>query len=298
MCRKKRPEWVFFPKDSAAAPEHGRPPHQDRTFMDYKDQVFAELATINRLAARRFANPAVAEEAAFFVVDGLAANDWQRLRGFTGKSSFTTYLASLTYRLLEDFSRRRFGRKRPPLWIRLLGGIHALLFRFLCLDRLPLPEAVEFVAQRQRLPDRREIEAAAWTILEKVGDCRSHQGLEVAFDEADPPMAHQDSAGESLEAEDRTNFLQALFAGVFERDDGGRLARSCAGLIDLPVELSAEERLLLKMCYQDNLSVTMAGEALGLNRDQVHGRLRRLLSRLAEGFRKAGIADELRDLLG
>lgn len=266
--------------------------------MDYKDQVFAELATINRLAARRFTNPAVAEEATLFVIDGLAADDWKRLRGFAGQSSFTTYLASLSYRLLEDFSRRRFGRKRPPLWIRLLGGIHALLFRFLCLDRLQVPEAVEFVAQRQRLPDRMMIEAAAWAILEKVGDCRSHQAMEVAIDEANPPMSDQDSAGERLEAEDRANFLQALFAGVFERDDDGRLVRTCAGLIDLPVELSAEERLLLKMCYQDNLSVTMAGEALGLNRHQVHGRLRRLLARLAEGFRKAGIAEELRDLLG
>lgn len=265
--------------------------------MDYKDKVFAELDMIHRLATRRFSNPVLAEEAVLFALDGLEAGDWQRLREYTGQSSFTTYLASLTYRLFEDFARRRFGRKRPPLWIRTLGGIHALLFRFLCLERLPVSDAVEYVAQRQRLPNHQEIEQAAWTILEKVVDCRSHQALEVAIDEADNAGCHEDSAVERFEAEDQANFLGVLFAGIFDRDGGAQLARSCAGLFDLQIELSAEERLLLKMCYQDNISVTRAGEILGLNRHQVHGRLRRLLARLAEIFATAGIADELRELL-
>ena len=265
--------------------------------MHSKEQVFAELEMINRLASRRFSNPVLAEEAVLFVLDGLEANNWQRLQDYTGQSSFPTYLASLTYRLLEDFSRHRFGRKRPPLWIRALGGMHALLFRFLCLERLQVSDAVEYVAQRERIPNRPEIELAAWTILEKVSDCRAHQALEVAIDEADNAFIHGKSEIERLEEEDRNHFLAVLFAGIFEQEGGERLAYSCSRLLDQPLELSAEERLLLRMCYQDNISVTRAGEILGLNRHQVHGRLRRLLARLAEIFQQAGIADELRVLL-
>lgn len=265
--------------------------------MHAKDQVFAELEMINRLAARRFSNPVLAEEAVLFVLDGLEADNWQRLKDFAGQSSFSTYLASLTYRLLEDFSRHRFGRKRSPLWIRALGGIHTLLFRFLCLERLPVTDAVESVAQRQRLPDREQIELAAWAILDKVVDCRSHQALEVAIDDVEAADLQGNSSIERLEDTDRENFLAVLFAGVFDKPGGAELLRSCSRLFELPIELTAEERLLLKMCFQDDLSVTRAGEILGLNRHQAHGRLRRLLARLAEIFQQAGLADELRQLL-
>jgi len=61
--------------------------------------------------------------------------------------------------------------------------------------------------------------------------------------------------------------------------------------------LKAEERLLLKMWYQDGLNITVAGRLLGYNRNQVHGRMRRLLRRLRCEFEKIGIDKELLLLL-
>ena len=264
--------------------------------MQEKDRVLAQLGTINRLAARRFSNPALAEEAALFVLEALERDDWQRVRSFSGQGAFTVYLASLTWRLLEDFARRRFGRRQAPLWIRALGGIHTLLFRLLCLERHSLTEAVELAAQRQHRPNPAEIESAAHLILEKIIDCRAHQALEVDLGEADG-CSQAGSAFSRFEAEDRDCFLEALFAGVFDREDGGRRAAAHAALGRLDLELSGEERLLLKLCFQDGLSVSRAGGLLGLNRHQAHGRLRRLLARLGDAFDKAGIADELRELL-
>lgn len=264
--------------------------------MQEKDRVMAELATINRLAARRFSSPALAEEAALFVLDALEEDDWQRVRSHSGPAPFAVYLASLTWRLLEDFSRRRFGRRQAPAWLRALGGIHLLLYRLLCLERLGLPEAVEMAAQRQHHLILAEIEAAAHAILEKIVDCRAHQGLEVELDEAGQNV--QDGTPFArFEDEDRDCFLESIFAGVFDRGDGGRRAATHAALGRLRLDLAPEERLLLQMCYQDGLSVARAGEILGLGRHQVHGRLRRLLARIGEALARAGLADELRDLL-
>jgi DNA-directed RNA polymerase specialized sigma24 family protein len=68
-------------------------------------------------------------------------------------------------------------------------------------------------------------------------------------------------------------------------------------LVKQPVALSPEERLLLKLCHRDGLSVSEAGRMLGLNRFQTHGRLRRLYSRIREAFELHGLAEELRLLL-
>jgi len=264
--------------------------------MQEKDRVFAELGTINRLAARRFSSPALAEEAALFVLESLERDDWQRVRSHSGHAPFAVYLASLTWRLLEDFARRRFGRRQAPAWVRALGGVHLLLFRLLCLERLGLLEAVELTAQRQHLPILAEIESAAHGILEKIVDCRAHQGLEVDLDEAGQSV-RDCTPFTRFEDEDRDCFLESVFAGVFDREDNDRRTATHAALGRLRLDLAPEERLLLKMCYQDGLSVTRAGELLGLGRHQVHGRLRRLLSRIGDALTRAGIADELRELL-
>ena len=71
------------------------------------------------------------------------------------------------------------------------------------------------------------------------------------------------------------------------------IQRACRRIITTGVRLNAEERLLLKMCYQDGLSVARAGEILGYNRNQVHGRMRRLLARLRREFEAMGVDEEL-----
>ena len=251
---------------------------------------------INRLAGRRFARDVIAEEAALFVINRLEDNDWQRLKGYGGKASLTTYLSTLTFRLLEDFARKKFGRLRPPLWIRNLGGIWELLFRFLCQERLPVQEAVEHVRDRMPLEERAVLEDSARTIQAQVTDCGRHQAREVPLDEEhDCSGPEAEPQQQLLEETERDFFFTALFNGVFGTD--GDLTGSLARVLSTGVRLEAEERLLLKMCYRDNLGVAEAGRMLGMNRHQVHGRLRRLLARLRADFERAGIDRDLRILL-
>jgi RNA polymerase sigma factor (sigma-70 family) len=270
---------------------------------DYKQELTVHWPLINTIAGRRFADNSLAEEAALYVLNRLEEDDCRRLRSFRAQAKFSTFIASLCVRLLEDFSRKKFGRVRPPRWITALGGIWVILFQLLCLQRLGVTDAVETIMVRFVGRKRREVEEAAWNILERIIHCGSRQGLEVALDEADETQLHDrknaeggmnDPAEQWIDDERRV-FFRLLF---HEGAEDEKLTASAQHLLSAGgVQLAAEERLLLKLCFQDELSVTRAGKMLGLSANQVHGKLRRLLVRLRNDFDRVGIGDHLRQLL-
>lgn len=206
----------------------------------------------------------------------------------------------MTWRLLEDFSRKRYGRRRPPLWIRNLGGIWLKLFDLLCLQRRDINEAVAFIQKEQTGVPGHDPEESAWIIRQQVVNCGSHQGLEVEYDEEQSlagatPENHGEQV-ERFERKEREELFRMLFHILTDAQDD-MVESHMSKLCSLSVKLNPEEKLLLKLCYQDNLTVTRAGELLGLNRHQVHGRMRRLLGRLKEDLRRAGLAEEILELL-
>ena len=88
--------------------------------------------------------------------------------------------------------------------------------------------------------------------------------------------------------------LAALGRILFDGDGNEAAPRLVQRLADRHLNLEAKERLLLKLCYRDGVGVAEAGRMLGMNRHQVHGRLRRLLSRLRQQVAEEGIEEELR----
>ncbi|HHB75235.1 MAG TPA: hypothetical protein ENK84_01645 [Desulfobulbus sp.] len=270
---------------------------------DYKQALTAAWPLINSIAGQRFASDTLAEEAALYVLNRLEEDDYHRLRAFSGRAKFSTYLSSLCIRLLEDFSRKKYGRLRPPTWVTDLGGIWLVLFRLLCLQRLAVADAVETVIARSGNHLRAEVENAAWKILERIIHCGRHQGSEVSLD--DPhgktlqDQAKMHSAIPNPEQQVLTKEREIFFELLFSGNTQGISEVSAESVFTdkVSLDLDAQERLLLKLCFQDDLSVTRAGEMLGLNANQVHGKLRRLLSRLRHEFDRAGISDELRQLL-
>lgn len=265
----------------------------------WQEQALTQWDMINRMARRRFQQASLAEEAALFVMDGLAQDDWRRLQAFTGRSTLATYVGALTIRLLEDFARSRFGRVKPPLWIRHLGGIWMSLFRLLCLERFSPDQAVALVSNQQ--PGQvKTTEEAAYRILGEIPSCGQHQGEEVAYcEETTPPGPEGECSAQELQLEQTErrqlfSVLGRLFFGDTEEGIDPRLLERVAGV---GIRLEPQERLLLKLCYRDGIAVAEAGRMLGLNRHQTHGRLRRLLERLRQDFAAAGLDQELRLLL-
>jgi RNA polymerase sigma factor (sigma-70 family) len=271
---------------------------------DWKEKTLAYWETINRMAARRYGEGVLAEEAALAVIEGLQADDWHRVRAFNEQASFTTFVRSLIARLLEDFARKRFGRVRPPLWVKTFGGIWEKLFTALCLERLPVSEAVEVVLQRQTVAGKSEIEDAAYQLLGRIPDCGHHQGLEVAYDEQECAEGncaggnHAESvADRAFEEQQKAELLMAIFQLILGEEEFVVSDPLLQKLNRLQIRLSAEERLLLKLFYQDGLDVAKAGEMLGMSRFQVHGKKRRLMARLKNELERTGLADDLRLLL-
>jgi len=276
---------------------------EPETLTDYKQALTAAWPLINAIAGQRFASDTLAEEAALYVLNRLEEDDYHRLRSFRGRAKFSTYLSSLCIRLLEDFSRKKYGRLRPPTWVTDLGGIWLVLFQLLCLQRLAVADAVETVVARRGNHVRAEVENAAWKILERIIHCGRHQGKEVSFDEPNgnrlQERARMHSPSPTPEQQLLTKEREIFFELLFSISDQGicEVPAKLGFTEKISLDLDAKERLLLKLCFQEGLSVTRAGEMLGLNANQVHGKLRRLLSRLRQEFDRAGISDELRQLL-
>jgi len=263
----------------------------------WKEKAFAHWDLINRLAVRRFGTIPLAEEAALFVMDSLAADSWKRLQAHSGRGSFKSYLASLSWRLLEDFSRKRFGRIRPPLWIQKLGGIWALLFSLLCLERLPVSDAVESASCRYPTSKKDGIEDAALTLLGRIPQCGKQQGLEFSLEDTEAAGDLKEYPEQLFEKDEQAYLFASLFSPLMEEEPDVQVPEQFSLLLKNGIRLIPEERLLLKLLYQDNVGVARAGLLLGLNRDQVNGRVRRLLARLRKNFQNMGLEEELLELL-
>ncbi len=264
--------------------------------VDWKKKTLEQWEQINRAAIRRFGDNSFAEEAALAVMESLEINDWQRVRGYSGKGSFSSYVMTLTVRLLEDFSRIRFGRIRPPLWVKTMGGIWSKLFIALCLERLKVSEAVEVVFQRQFTAEKKEIEDAAYTLLGRIPDCGVNRGYEVEYDETCHEKASSGAfqQGDKVEEDERRRMLKFLFQTILDREEKEDSEETVKKLRELKVHLQPQEKMLLKLCFQDGLGVAAAGRLLGQTRYQAHGRMRRIMSRIRKEFERTGLDRELR----
>lgn len=257
---------------------------------------------VNRLAHRRFHKEELAEEAALYVMDTLAKEDWKRLQQFSGKSKFSTYFSSVSFRLLEDFARARFGRITPPKWIKEMGGIWISLFRILCLERFSFADAIHIAETKFQEIEPERIENAAEKIIGEIPHCGKLQ-QEQSFEEEHFIDENHDhphgSTSQTPEAKQRNQILEALGQEIFGQsiDEENDQYQVLENLIKHKIALKSEETLLLKLCYIDGLSTTKAGQMLGINRFQAHGRLRRLLARIKKHFVDAGCVDEIRSLL-
>lgn len=266
----------------------------------YKEQVLAHWSLINRLASARFTRECVSEAAALYVVNALAADNWNRVRKFNGKATFRTYLSSVVYRLLEDYSRKQYGRKKVPRWIRDMGGIWLSLFLLLCFERFPFTEAIMIALDRRSDLKSKAVEEIAEKIISEVPDCGEQQHQETVFEDH---VAVEAAAGfcskqqEEIENRQKELFAGALFQELLGQGRDEVSEAAARKLLKQPVDLSDEERLLLKLCHRDGVGITEAGRMTGLTRYQVHGKMRRLYKRIRRSFEEAGCEEELRLLL-
>jgi DNA-directed RNA polymerase specialized sigma24 family protein len=123
--------------------------------------------------------------------------------------------------------------------------------------------------------------------------------LEVSLEDDDRITGSDSSNPATLfEAKEKEHFLTALFPSLNENSQSTSAQEPLARILQHDFQLKPEDKLLLKLCYQDGVSVARAGRMLGLNRYQVHGRLRRLLARIRQELQELGVDGDFRLFLG
>ncbi len=134
----------------------------------YKQWAIEHWGLVDRLARRRFSSETLSEEAALYVMSRLETNDWELLRSYRGSARLKSYFSAVVYNLLEDFSRKKFGRVRPPGWLKRLGGAWLLLYQLLCLERYNYGEATSLAVDRYQHLDQERIDLMADRILGEI----------------------------------------------------------------------------------------------------------------------------------
>jgi hypothetical protein len=269
-----------------------------QTFMF--DPAGRYVERLARLAERRFPDPTVSGAAYNYAFEKISDDDWRLLDGFTGRAQPGTYLMAVFSRLLEDYSRARFGRPRPPAWLKRMGELWRRVYQMLCLERM-LPESIvdTLTARREREPV--EIRRVIGVVRTRVSNCgQSPREINV---EDPPEHSGSDTGPESEISQQELRELLLVLRSAFvsastsssDANTEAALASVSPGLAKLPglLDLDDEERLILKLIYQDERSVKAAAQVLRLPEHVVRRKHDRVVLRLREVLREAGVGPEL-----
>ena len=263
-------------------------------------QVFAHWDLVNILARKRFREEHLVLESANYVLERLQENDWDRVRKYSDRGSMEAYLSQVIRRLLHDFARKKFGRKQQPKWLDGQPAFWKRVHRLLCIEKFSIRDVLHLVGEE--VPGGRadkSVREAIAVIRTKDRDCgHSLAATEnVSLEDVAEPTANATTDNEPARHSELVEMVyRHLTDQELDSPEASPLTASAAGLSS-ELALDSEERLLLRMIYEDGMKVTEAGRMLGLSTNAVHGQLRRLLARIKAAIERSGMADTLRDAL-
>lgn len=213
--------------------------------------------------------PADADDLAANVKLALLENDYAALRGFEGRCSLGTYVASIAHRLLEDERMHVSGRWRPSAESKRAGEAAVLLETLVVRDHRPLHEALPLV---QKIDPSLTPEAAD-ALLARLPK-REQRARLVPLDdgvreqEVDPATVEERAvAGERAAAASRTN----------------------AVVSEAMATLPAEDRVLLRLRFGNGMRVSAIARAWQCEQQILYRRIETLVRRLRQQLVRAGI---------
>ncbi len=236
----------------------------------------ATLRNIEAAGRRRFFDKNEIDECCLFVMDGLKADDYKRLRSFKGRSSLKTYVYTLINSLTIDFHRKKYGRRRFPRRIRKLGKWAEVVYRWVCWQKHSFDDAYEFLLVK------REIDWTYTDFLKRVEPIREAPCPE------NPAFLSSDSAagGAPLTIPGaEPNPLDALL----EKLDRNRRIVACRVIEETTAGFSDKDRLLVKLVYGSDQSAAAAARAIGLTAPAARQRLKKIQLKIKEALLGKGI---------
>ena len=232
---------------------------------------------VNRVGRRHRLREEDVEELFSAIQAKLLADDYDVLRRFEGRSSLRTYFTTVVTHHLLDQRNSTWGRWRPSIYARRAGPVAVLLERLMTRDGHSFDEAVEILRTNYRVPES-EKDLYEMAARFPARERRRIVSLDAAGN-ASPTVLPDDA----MEDERRTN-LAARTATA--------LKRACDAL---PVE----DRLLLRMHFQENLQIAAIARALNIDQKRLYRRKDDLLAALAREMAREGISrEDILDITG
>ncbi|MBK9240013.1 MAG: sigma-70 family RNA polymerase sigma factor [Acidobacteria bacterium] len=245
-------------------------------YLAHADLIERALATVCR---RNSVFGADAEDFSSTARLHLIEDDYAVLRRFEGRSSLPTYLTVVITRQFQDWRNAKWGKWRPSAEAKRLGPTAVRLETLTVRDRLSLDEAYELLRSKYEVTESRaEVEALA-----------------VRF-----PIRHKRSFVDDT-------VINTLPTPIPPPDDdvAGReaavMAHHVSGVLTTEVrKLPAQDRLILKMRFEDDCPIADIARALRLEAKPLYRRIEKVLTALrtsleAEGITAAAIAGAMAD---
>jgi hypothetical protein len=195
--------------------------------------------------------------------------NYEVLRKFEGRCALSTYVNVVVQRVFLDFRNRMWGRWRPSTEARRLGPTAILIERLVARDGWTLEQALEMLRTNNQL----EIDETHRAFCNTLS-ARSPGRRMVSEDDA----AEVVSPGPSADA----NVVMAVRDFAIKRVQAA-LERARQGL-------TATDRLILKMRFDDRAAVSDIARALHLEQRPLYRTIERLLKTVGEAMRADGIS--------
>lgn len=221
-----------------------------------------------------------ADECYLFVLDGLEANDHARLRAFKGRSSANTYIYSVVHSLINDFKRRKYGRRRIPKIVTALGAWAEAVYRFICWEKHSIETAYDLVAMDDLFTG--DFDEFCQSIIPiKKAPCRDNPSF-VSME-----SRSRENQTLSVVDKDNPNPLERLLMKL----DRERRKIAAQVIREVTNGLNDSDRLLVRLVYGDDLSAAAAGRSLGLSPAAARKRLKKTLTQYREKLLAAGVRE-------
>ena len=210
-----------------------------------------------------------AEEFASHTKLKLIENDYHLIRSFQGKSSFRTYLFTVINRIFIDWLRMMKGRWRPSEYAKRLGQMGIKLEELMARKKLSYQEACYAIKINHGVNiDSRE--------FRKLADKISKQ-LSTNPRQVDIPL------------EKINNSESTLKDPVIDKNSQEIREKIVSIIKDVSESLEANDKLILKMHFHDNLGISVISRILKQKRHGVDARLKFILVGFKEKILANGI---------
>ena len=236
------------------------------------------LEKIDAICKRHFSAENDCDECYVFVLDGLNADNFRRLRAFKGKSKLSTYLYALVNSLVIDFRRKRYGRRRIPASVRKLGGWAEAAYRMICWQKYSLDDAFDFLqvdglytgSYQQFRQDAAPIQEAP---------CRRDPSFKSVDNSPASPLRDVEDPG--------SNPLEKLL----DKIDRQRRTEAVERIRETTKGFSETDQLLVRLVFGSDHPVRTAAKIINLSTSAARRRLKGILIKYKENLLAAGIRE-------